>query len=104
MRACIAILLVALSGCVKATEFTGSAHVEEGRAGCERKCASQGLAMTGMVYMGEYSSACMCEVPGAATTSSAAPSAAAAGASSGVVMQMRRIQEQQQQQQQQAFK
>jgi hypothetical protein len=95
MKACIAILLIALSGCMKATEFTGSAHVEQGRAGCERKCAGQGLAMTGMVYMGEYSSACMCEVPGAATAGGSATSAAAGGAASGVAMQMRRVQEQQ---------
>ena len=61
--------------------------------------------MTGMVYMGEYSSACICEIPrpaaapppmGAPPPTGAPPSAvpgasgAAAGAAAGVVMQMRR--------------
>jgi len=86
------ILTATTAGC--ATSFTGSAHVEEGRAGCERKCAGQGLAMSGMVYMGEYSSACVCEVPGAAGGSGAA--AAAGGAATGVVLQMRAAQQQQQ--------
>ncbi len=55
-------LSLILSGC--ATTFTGSPHVEDGRAGCEKKCKGQGMEVAGMVYMGEYSSACVCEVPG----------------------------------------
>ena len=55
---------------------TGSAHVEEGRNGCEAKCQSQ---LVGMVYMGEYSDACVC-----------AASAAVAAGASGVAMQMSR--------------
>jgi hypothetical protein len=50
------------------------------------------MQVAGMVYMGEYSSACVCQVPGtAATTGNAqlmAASAAAAGSSAGVMMQM----------------
>jgi hypothetical protein len=49
------------SGC--ATSFHGGAHVADGRAGCERKCQSENLQIAGMVYLGEYSSACVCEVP-----------------------------------------
>jgi hypothetical protein len=81
-----------LSGC--ATTFIGDAHVSGGRAGCEKKCASQGFKCTGMVYMGEYSSACVCgerEAP-----SGGASVSAAAGSSVGVVMQMRAQQQQQQ--------
>jgi hypothetical protein len=92
-RLMMMILVLASTGC--ATSFTGSAHVEEGRAGCERKCQGQGLAMSGMVYMGEYSSACVCEVPGATGGGSAAAGGASAGAAAGVVMQMRRAEQQQ---------
>ena len=81
-----------LCGC--ATSFTGSAHIDGGRSGCEQKCAGQGLAMSGLVYMGEYSSACVCSVPGSAGNGSAA---SVGGGAAGVVMQMRRQQEQQQQ-------
>ncbi len=92
MKRLVMILVLVSTGC--ATSFTGSAHVEEGRAGCERKCQGQGLEMTGMVYMGEYSSACVCEVPGASGGgSSAAAGGASAGAAAGVVMQMRRNEE-----------
>ena len=55
-------LFILLGGC--ATSFTGSPHVENGRSGCESKCKGQGMEVAGMVYMGEYSSACVCEVPG----------------------------------------
>jgi hypothetical protein len=90
----IAIVVCALAAvCGCATSFTGSAHVEGGRSGCEQKCAGQGLAMEGLVYMGEYSSACVCAVPGASGDSGAASSGA--GGAVGVVMQMRRQQEEQ---------
>lgn len=76
-----------------ATRFTGSAHVENGRGGCESKCKGQGMEVAGMVYMGEYSDACICSVPG--QTSSlrraqlVAQGGAVAGGASGVVLQMR---------------
>jgi hypothetical protein len=57
-----AILLSAgLSGCP--TTFSGSAHVVDGRAGCEQKCKKSKLRMSALVFLGEYSSACVCEVP-----------------------------------------
>jgi hypothetical protein len=74
-----------LSGC--ATAFMGSAHVEGGRKGCDTKCASQGFKCTGMVYMGEYSSACICETP-ESTRAVGGAGGAAAGSASGVMMQM----------------
>ena len=87
-------LLLSLPAC--ATSFTGSAHIEDGRAGCEQKCAGQGLSMSGLVYLGEYSSACVCSVvgpgggPGAISRDdfNHNAAAAAAGAAAGVMMQM----------------
>ena len=81
-----------------ATSFTGSAHVEDGRAGCERKCKGQGMELSGMVYMGEYSDACVCSTPGQTGSNKQqqlATGGAIAGASAGVVMQMRQQQQQQ---------
>ena len=88
----VCVLLLATLGTACATSFTGSAHVEEGRGGCERKCKGQGMEVTGMVYMGEYSDACICSVPGQTSSRQQrvlAGGAAVAGASAGVVMQMR---------------
>jgi hypothetical protein len=87
-----------LVGC--ATSFTGEAHVEDGRKGCEKKCSDQGMDLAGMVYMGEYSDACVCEVKGHGSASSrrellvgsSGPGAGAAG----VWMQMLAAQQQQQ--------
>ena len=83
-----------------ATSFTGSAHVDDGRAGCERKCKGQGMEVAGMVYMGEYSDACVCAVPGKSASNNAsflATAGAVAGGSAGVVMQMRAQQQRAQQ-------
>jgi len=84
--------LIAAGTTACATSFTGSAHVEDGRAGCERKCKGQGMELAGMVYSGEYSDACVCSVPGQ-TGSARSRLLASAGSvvagSAGVVMQMR---------------
>ncbi len=70
------------------TQFTGDPHISA--AACQAKCAQSNLQMAGMVYMGEYSSACICEVgkPGGAAAGLA--EAGAIGAAPGVIMQMRR--------------
>jgi len=89
------LLAVFASAC--ATSFTGSAHVEEGRGGCERKCKGSGMELAGMVYMGEYSDACICTVPGQAGSVKRhllVGSSAIAGGTAGVVMQMRRNEQQ----------
>ena len=86
MFACVALM----SAC--ATSFTGSPYIEGGRTECEAKCAGQGLSMCGMVYMGEYSSACVCSVGGSGGEDAVSldrTSAASAGAVAGVIMQMR---------------
>jgi hypothetical protein len=99
----VAILAIAvgLGGC--ATSFTGDPHIENGRSGCEAKCKGQGMALAGMVFMGEYTSGCVCAVPGQSASVGgqlfAASQAGAAAGSAGVVMQMRRAQQQQQSQQ-----
>ena len=87
------LVIVGLPAC--ATSFTGSAHVDNGRTGCEEKCKGQGMELTGMVYMGEYSDACVCAVPGksAANNQRLLASAAVAGGAAGVVMQMRAAQQ-----------
>lgn len=87
-------LVMTLSAC--ATNFTGSPHVEGGRSGCEAKCKAQGMEIAGMVYMGEYSDACVCAVPGSTSMrkQTLLADAATAGGAAGVVMQMRREQEQ----------
>jgi hypothetical protein len=76
-----------------ATNFTGSAHIEGGRATCEGKCKEDGLTMTGLVYLGEYSSACVCSVPGSdgSRNNKVATASVAAGAA-GVVLQARNMQ------------
>ncbi len=77
------------------TTFVGSATVEGGTAGCEAKCKEGGMQLVGMVYMGEYSDACVCSVPGKVASSKnyLLASAAVAGGAAGVVMQKRREQE-----------
>ena len=92
MRLLTMAVLASALGC--ATSFTGSAHVESGRAGCEAKCRGVGMQVAGMVYMGEYSSACVCEVPRATASSKRDSLLAGAGATAagvaGVAMQMQR--------------
>jgi hypothetical protein len=91
-------VLATILGTACATNFTGSAHVEEGRGGCERKCKGQGMEVAGMVYMGEYSDACICSVPGQTSsrrTRLIAQGGAVAGGAAGVVMQMRAKEQQQ---------
>lgn len=84
-----------LAGC--GTTFTGSPHVENGRAGCEARCRSQGMEVAGIVYMGEYSDACVCSVPGRAGSRRdllLASAAAATGGAAGVYLQMQQAQAQ----------
>jgi hypothetical protein len=87
------VLFLGLVGCQ--TSFTGSPHVENGRAGCEAKCRGQGMDVAGLVYMGEYSSACVCSVPGQGAKGRGMMVATAAGGAGavGVVMQMRQNEE-----------
>jgi hypothetical protein len=92
-------LMTSSVGC--ATSFTGNAHVTGGRNGCEAKCRGQGMLTAGMVFMGEYSSACVCELPRATAGSTqhmnmVTDSGGASGAVAGVIMQMQEQQRQSQ--------
>ncbi|HEY6033633.1 MAG TPA: hypothetical protein VIV58_05215 [Kofleriaceae bacterium] len=102
MKTILCCLVTLTLGCQ--TTFTGDPHIDPGQ--CQAKCQATRMEMAGMVYMGEYSSACLCEVPkppqgapGAAGPSDPRRTlllgdAGAGGATAGVIMQMRRAQEQ----------
>lgn len=83
--------LAAGAGCQ--TQFIGDAHIDP--ATCQARCAEGHLEMAGMVYMGQYSSACLCEVPRAGAPAPGGPPGAMAlasgalGATAGVIMQTR---------------
>ena len=97
MRLVCAAVIAAAFSTACATSFTGSAHVEEGRGGCERKCKNSGMEVAGMVYMGEYSDACICSVPGQVGKNKMRVlegGAAVAGGAAGVIMQMRQQEQQ----------
>lgn len=81
-------LALSLLGAGCATNFQGSAHVG-GAAACARRCSAQGMELAGIVYMGDYSSACVCEVPGR-SVSPGSVAASTGGAVAGVAMQSRR--------------
>ena len=91
------VVLGAVAGCQ--TQFVGDPHIEP--ITCQAKCREANLVMAGMVYLGQYSSACLCEVPRPAAAPVAAQTRAggasgavalasgALGAAVGVIMQMR---------------
>lgn len=96
------IVTMASAGC--ATSFTGDAHFPGGVSGCRKHCDASGLAMESFVYMGEYSSACVCAAPSGAPKyegASASAAGASAGAAVGVVMAMREREREERQRQQQ---
>jgi hypothetical protein len=100
MKSIVGLILVLGVGSAScATNFSGSPYVEGGRSGCEAKCRGQGMDVAGMVYMGEYSSACVCSVPGQSASARQqvllGSTAGTTGGAVGVVMQQQRSQEQQ---------
>lgn len=88
------LILLLSSGC--ATNFTGSAYVQGGAEGCTAKCQEQGMELAGMVFLGEYTSGCVCALPGHERTALDG-AANVTGAAVGVVEQNRRSQQQQHQ-------
>jgi hypothetical protein len=89
----LVLVSVVATGC--ATGYAGSAHVS-GRTACEEKCKAQGLSLAGMVFMGDYTSGCVCTVPGQAASARqqivAIAEAAAAAGGTGVTYEMKREQ------------
>lgn len=59
-----------LVGCT-ATTFEGNAKFPGGVAGCIRQCTSRNLEMASFIYVGEYSSACVCKPVKKATSAAA---------------------------------
>jgi hypothetical protein len=87
--AALILLTSGLGGCP--TTFAGSAHVANGRVGCEQKCKKSKLRMSALVFLGEYSSACVCEVPvpeSKSPGSAASPDSAALGSVGAAVAHM----------------
>jgi len=80
------LLTLGLGGCP--TTFSGNAYVAGGRAGCEQMCKKSKLKMSGMVFLGEYSSACICELPSKPDTEAKPAGSAGAGATGGAVSVM----------------
>ncbi len=74
-----------LAGC--ATQFYGDAHITPDA--CAAKCSAARMEVGGMVYLGEYSSACVCQVPRAAPATTAPAVGAVAAPAVGVVLRMR---------------
>ncbi|CAN5635711.1 hypothetical protein BH09MYX1_BH09MYX1_30770 [soil metagenome] len=67
--------LLAVSGC-GATSFDGNAYVPGGANGCYKKCEAAGMSMASFVYVGEFSTACVCALkPSPATPYPAYPPA-----------------------------
>lgn len=80
-------LLASVTACTSRTSFEGSPHVVDGRSGCEKKCSSLGMELTGMVVMGEYGDGCICGVPGTTQDPGATVGAAEAAAKAIVAQQ-----------------
>lgn len=86
-------LVFSIAGC--RTDFRGSATFNGGPTACFRRCADEGMVMSSFVYMGEYSTGCVC---GLRRTDGTAGGEVADGAetggsgmaAAGVWMQMRR--------------
>ena len=76
-------------GC--ATSFRGNAHFPGGPGACFSHCAGQRMQMLQYVYVGDYSSACVCGVI-PVQASNAAASGAAVAAAAGVMTQMQEAQ------------
>lgn len=56
------VLVASVIGCKEPTSFEGSAKFPGGAHGCFEKCASVGMDMASFVFVGEYSTACACQL------------------------------------------
>lgn len=98
MFAAVAVLATPpLLACQQPTQFTGSANFEGGPQGCSHKCKEAGLEMGAFVYVGDYSSGCVCQPTETAGGHTASPATGAAAA--GVVSRARQRQAEAQRQQ-----
>lgn len=80
---------VLLVGCKQPTSFKGDAHFPGGPSACYEMCKSNGMEMDSYIFVGEYSSGCVCRpvrTSGQASSQSASGSAAS---TAGVIAQTR---------------
>ena len=91
-KACCVTILLALPAC--ATSFQGSSHISP--AACNERCSSIGQRMAAYVFMGDYSTACVCE-PMSSAHAAEGGSGSVGGAVAGVWMQMQAQRQQQMQ-------
>lgn len=89
-----------LLGCMD-THFQGSPQFPGGVRGCWEHCRREGLVMGSFVFVGEYSSACVCRLPTSPGATAEADSGALVAAAAGVEMQRQRQEQQRQMHQQQ---
>jgi hypothetical protein len=93
------IFLLALGAAGCATSFQGSAKFPGGPKGCYDRCSEAGMQMASFVYVGEYSTGCVCSLKDrdggeASAQRGASENAATAAAAVGVMTQMRAQQQQ----------
>src|SRR5262245_56175312 len=88
--------IVGSLGCQTPTSFEGEAKFPGGPRGCYQRCQAEQLEMASFVYVGEYSSACACQLrrTGPAASNETVSSAVVAAAA-GSELQRRRIAAQQ---------
>jgi hypothetical protein len=92
--AAIAVFACGMGGCMQRTNFEGEAKFPGGARGCYDKCREIGMSMASYVFVGEYSTGCVCEplrAPGPQPTPAAqrGSESSSVAAAAGVVMQMR---------------
>lgn len=86
----VPLVLLSLTAC--ATEFLGEAHYVGGPSACVRNCRKEHMEMDSFVFMGEYSSACVCRLVRRETQSAQhddTRSSGSVGAVAGVMTQIR---------------
>ncbi|MBL4637448.1 MAG: hypothetical protein JKY56_26565 [Kofleriaceae bacterium] len=82
--------IVLLTGCPQPTSFKGDAHFPGGPNACFEMCKSGGMEMDSYIFVGEYSSGCVCRpvrISGQQTSSQSRAGSTAAAA--GVIAQTR---------------
>lgn len=90
----LCLFVLSLGAC--ATTFKGDAQFPGGPRGCYDRCEKAGLTMTSYVFVGEYSSGCVCSLKRKPTSASDGASAqSSAATSAAAVAVMRQMQEEQ---------
>jgi len=82
--------LFVLAGCTHQTEFRGPAQYPGGPRACWDECARAEMEMAGFVFVGRYSTACVCAPRHAGATASNEPAVAGALAAATVGAEVQR--------------